>query len=266
MKKIFYPLLILLLVQAGFSSVSFAQFSVGAGYLNSQPSGLMNTYIQKASHGAFIEGLYQVPKTRISFGLNLSISSYGFNKRNDAYLFDNGYEGEVDVEISNSFTTSNLFVQYDLLPEGFIRPYVMVGVGLSKFWTDLEILDPREEFTSDCPKPVESTVLLKDRTTQFMMGGGLRFDLSYPIKSLSKDYLLFDIRLTYLGGGDVRYMNVNEPQIISNTTLKGENVNISFVSEAQPDIIHEYHAGKSYNSPLQLVNIQAGLTLKFSNR
>ncbi len=268
MKKNLSLILMTALVFLGTAQLSFAQFSAGVGYLNSQPSGLMDTYIQKAAHGAYIEGLFTLPNTRLSIGLNLSFSGYGFEKRNDRYLFDNGYEGEVDVEISNNFGHSNLFLQYDLAPEGFAQPYVLLGVGLSKFWTDLEILDPREEFTSDCPKPVESAVLLKDRTTHFMLGAGLRFDLSRPIKSLSKDYLLFDIRVSYLGGGDVSYMNVDEPQLSGPSTvnIKGENVVVDFVSEAQPDIIHEYHAGKSYGSPMQLVSIQAGFTVKFSNR
>jgi hypothetical protein len=245
-------------------SVSHAQFEVGMGYLHSTPRGPMSTNMNGAGHGFSLDIAYRIPRTNLSVGLQFAESRYGFEERKDTYRFANGYEGDVNVEIYNYFSNNNAYLKYDLLKEAFAQPYLFIGGGLSRIYTDLSIMDPREVFTSDCPKPLETTTLLKDRTSYLLLGGGMRFDLSYPIKSLERRKLLLDIRLNYLNGGEVRYMSLNKSN--SNpSALPAENILISFASAAQPEIIHEYHAGSSFQSRMQLITVNAGLVFVFGN-
>lgn len=244
-------------------SVSHAQFELGIGYLHSTPRGPMSTYMNGVGHGFSMDIAYRIPRTNLSVGLQFAESRYGFEEREDKYRFTNGYEGNVNVEIYNYFSNNNAYLKYDLLNDIFAQPYVFIGGGLSRIYTDLSIIDPREEFTSDCPKPLETSTLIKDRTSYLLLGGGLRFDLSYPIKSLEKRKLLLDIRMNYLNGGEVRYMSLNKPNV-NTSFLPAENVLINFASIAQPEVIHEYHAGSSFQTRMQLITLNASLIYVFN--
>lgn len=239
---------------------AWAQFGLGFGYLNSQPTGLMGQYI-RAAHGLALEGTGKIRNSPLSVGLNLSYSAYGFQSREGYYFFENGYQGVVDIEITNQFTLISPFLRLHLSENHFIQPYVQAGFGMARFWTSLEILDPREEFTSDCPKPLESDVLLSERTFQTNFAAGVQMDFSKIIKSLDQNVLRFDLRATYTRGGEVHYMSLDAPASSGNQTLtqNGENVSIPFASENQPDVVHQYHAGRSYRTALQTFGLQAGL-------
>jgi len=260
MKKIFSYYFVFFAAFFLFPSLAQAQFEIGIGYLNSNPSGAMGSYITRSSHGLSMDLAYRIPKTNLSVGIQFAGSEYGFERREETYRFANGYEGNVNVEVSNFFTNNSLYLKYDILDNVFAQPYLLFGGGFSSFSTELSITDPREEFTSDCPKPLETTTLISDRTGYLLLGGGLRFDLSYAFKSLERRNVLFDVRLTYLNGGEVRYMSLNEPNITP-TTVGRENVLFNFASTAQPDIIHEYHAGSSYRSSMQFVTLNAGIII-----
>lgn len=241
-------------------SISNAQFEFAIGYQNSSPSGAMSTFITQPSHGFSVDLAYRIPSTNLSFGTQISQSNYGHERREDTYRFDNGYEGTVNVDITNIHGNASLYLKYDLLKDVFAMPYLIAGGGISHFSTDLSIMDPREEFTSDCPKPLETSTLVSDQTGHLFLGGGMRFDFSYVFKSLERRNVLFDFRVTYLDGGEVRYMSMNAP---GGVVLPGssENVLFDFASAAQPDIIHEYHAGSSYRTKMQMLTINLGLTL-----
>ncbi|MCH6233779.1 hypothetical protein [Cognataquiflexum rubidum] len=262
-RLIFLISFLMLLVLA--PTISQAQFEVGFGYLNSTPRGPMSNYINRAGHGVSTDVAYRIPRTNLSIGVQFAASGYGYEKREERYRFNNGYEGNVNVEIYNIFSNNSAYLKYDILNNVFVQPYLFFGGGFSYISTDLSIIDPREEFTSDCPKPLESSTLVSDRTSYLLLGGGFRFDLSYPFKSLERRKLLFDIRLNHLNGGEVRYMSLDEPTI-SNTTVRGENVSFDFASAAQPDIIHEYHAGSSYRTRMQFITVNAGLFYVFGNK
>jgi hypothetical protein len=258
MKKIFTYYFAFFAAFFLFPSLVQAQFEAGIGYLNGTPSSTMRSYITRSSHGISVDLAYRIPKTNLSVGVQFAVSQYGYEKREETYRFDNGYEGNVNVEVTNFFTNNSMYLKYDILDNVFAQPYLLLGGGFSNFSTELSIIDPREEFTSDCPKPLEITTLIRDRTSYLLLGGGLRFDLSYPFKSLQRRKVLFDLRLTYLNGGEVRYMSLNEPNITP-TTVGRENILFNFASAAQPDVIHEYHAGSSYRTTMQFITVNAGI-------
>jgi hypothetical protein len=60
-------------------------------------------------------------------------------------------------------------------------------------------------------------------------------------------------------------MSLDEP-IVNNTPVRGENVSFDFASAAQPDIIHQYHAGSSYRTRMQFITFNAGLIYVFGNK
>lgn len=260
MKKIVIHYFVFFVALFLLPSLAQAQFELGFGYLNSTPSGAMGTYIPQSSHGISMDFAYRIPRTNLSVGVQFGGSEYGSERREDTYRFNNGYEGTVNVEVANLFTNNSMYLKYDILDNVFAQPYLLFGGGFSNFSTELSITDPREEFTSNCPKPLENNTLISDRTGYLLFGGGMRFDLSYAFKSLERRNVLFDIRLTYLNGAEVSYMSLNEPNA-SPTTVGRENVLFDFASAAQPDVIHEYHAGSSYRTKMQLVTINAGIII-----
>ncbi len=255
-------LLPFLLVFFGLVSQGFAQIGISAGYLNSRASGLMSTNINKATHGFFFEAFGYIKGSNLAVGVQFAHTRYGYQKNEDYYQFNNGYEGIIDVEVGNYFNNNNLFLQYDFLKKSFVRPYVLAGAGITKFYSDLNIDDPRESFTSDCPKPLEHDILLKDRTVNFMLGTGVKFNIG-ALFDYHNEFLL-DLKVNYLGGGQVRYMNLNAPSSRIVSPSKGENVAFDFVSQAQPDVVHQYHVGRSYASPMQMISVQVGLTFQFA--
>jgi hypothetical protein len=248
-----------------FPSISHAQFEFGVGYQYSNPRGNMGSILEKPAHGIFTDLAYRIPKTRLAVGMNLAFSQYGFQERQETYQFDNGYEGVVDVEVYNSFTNNSLYLRYNLLDAGLINPYLLAGAGFSRFSTNLTILDPREEFTSDCPKPLETSTLIQDRTSYLLFGGGVMMDFGYLIKSQPKDRYFLDLRLGYQNGGDVRFMTANEPNLVTGNSQE-ENVYFDFVSEAQPDVVHEYHAGSAYRSAMRFMSFNVGFYMRLGRR
>ena len=265
MKIYFASLSVLFSLLFSFSIATHAQVELGMGYLHSVPRGPMSTYMNGAGSGFSFDLAYRVPRTNLSVGFQFADSRYGFEEKEDRYRFANGYEGNVNVEIHNHFSNTNLYLKYDLLKNTFTQPYLFVGGGLGQMYTDLFLYDPREVLTSDCPKPLETTTLLKDRTSYLLLGGGFRIDLSYPIKSLERRKLLLDLRINYLNGGEVRYMSLNKTHPTS-SPVPTENVLVNFASAAQPDIIHEYHAGSTFQTRMQLITINAGLVYIFNKQ
>jgi len=248
-----------------FPQISQGQFEVGIGYQHSSPRSVMGNIMQRPGHGFSTDLSYRIPKTKLAVGLQLAFLQYGFQTREETYRFDNGYEGVVDVEVFNYFTNNGLYLRYDLLRAGLINPYLLAGAGTSLFSTELSILDPREEFTSDCPKPLESSTLVRDRTSNLFFGGGLMLDLGYIIKSQPTEKYFFDLRLGYQNGGNVRFMTANEPTFATGNS-RGENVYFDFASEAQPDVFHEYHAGSTFRSAMRFANINAGFFMRLGQR
>ncbi len=260
MKKLQYTFLFFCFVLC-LASSGFAQIGINVGYQNSKALGLMSTNINKAAHGGFFEAFAYLKKG-LSVGVQFAYSRYGYQENKDYYQFENGYEGIIDVEVGNYLVNNHLYLQYDFLSESFIRPYVTAGVGITKFYSDLNIDDPREEFTSDCPKPLEYDILLKDRTANFMLGTGLKFNIG-ALFDYDNECLL-DVKVNYLGGGQVRYMNLNAPDSNLVSPSKGENIGFGFASQAQPDVVHQYHIGRSYTSPMQMLTVQVGLIFQLT--
>lgn len=238
-----------------------AQFDFSMGYSHARPGGLMQRYID-GSHGLVLEGLYRLPNTRLSVGLQLNMSVYGSQERQDIYVFDSGAEQEVDVNVSNNFILSSAVLRYALTNSNTIIPYVTSRIGLATFWTDLTI----EERNSggghgDCPEPIESDVLLSDTNLQYSFGAGIQADISKVFDRLPQGRWYMDIQATYLRGGSVRYMSVDAP--VQNTTNRtrmpdSDPVTLPFVSNMEPDIVHQYHVGTSYRTELEMINFQIG--------
>ncbi|MCH6201793.1 hypothetical protein MMU07_19590 [Aquiflexum sp. LQ15W] len=112
-------------------TLSHAQFEFGLGYLNSAPRGAMSNFINQAGHGVSADVAYRIPSTNLSLGVQFASSTYGYEKREESYRFNNGYEGNVNVEIYNIFSNNSAYIKYDILKEAFAQPYLFFGGGYS---------------------------------------------------------------------------------------------------------------------------------------
>lgn len=248
------------------SMLTQAQFQAGIYYDFAKPDGLMGANINR-SHGFSLEGLYQIPKTRLSVGLNLGVSMYGYEEKRDNYMMDNGESFPVEVQIENCYAITNAVLRYDFLPETkLINPYVTFSAGLSYFWTDLIIEDPNARHSfDDCPSPIDSDVLLSDITYNTTFGLGTQIEMSRIFPNLRENALFLDLQASYMLGGEVTYMSLDAPEITTTaqTRNRGEDINVTYVNQDNPEIVHDYHVGDAFTTNLQMVRFRFGFIYKW---
>lgn len=258
-KNLFYVLLICGLL---LPNLNFAQVDFQMGYAFSSPQGAMATNIKRA-HGFTMQGLYRVPRSPFSVGLELGVSNYGHQNEKQQYYFDNDTYIDADVIINNNIYTSNLVTRVDFLEPSAINPYIQGKAGIGVFSTNLRIEDPRATHTDECPQPLETAVLASDVSFMTSVGLGTRVDLGYIFKGVQEQTFYADLSVNYTHGTQVRYMSVDAPEI-STRNLEGvEEVNLKFATQSQPDVIHEYHTGYSYKSPIDMLEIKFSLGYSF---
>lgn len=248
MKKSRFCFLILSIVCAIIQETN-AQVSLDFGYQNIAPQGDMRNHLNKNLHGGFLGMTVGIPKTKFSASFDYCITGYGSTFSQDKYVFEGGYERSVSIYVSNLMTRFQTSFNYDFLPENTISPYVSAGFGKIRFSTTLEVNDLSIETTDDCPKPLETKSLQNDSQLYLTSAMGLKVNLS-------KKRSFLDIKLSYLHGGKIGYMNVRE----ENATPTAESVNVKFASKNRPDFIHEYYAADAYQSPIRFFMAQIGFS------
>ncbi len=233
-----------------------AQFEMGLGYVYADPKNKMGFDIERA-HGIHLNLAYQIPETQFQLLGGVSIMQYGREKYDRDLVIDGETVTDLDMFVTNNIIGFDLTGRYFVLPNpARIEPYVQAQAGVSIFRTKLRIDDPREDYTSDCPKPLVEDVLAKDAT--FVGGGGIgiRFNLGKSERLKQLESLYVDLQANYVAGGQVSYMVVDEPGQSHTQNRNAEEVNLSFVSEAQPEVVHEYYTGSLYTSHLQMMNFR----------
>jgi hypothetical protein len=259
MKKLLLSLGILL----GCASAIMAQVEMSMGYMYGDARGIMGTKID-GIHGLNMDAYFNLKETNLAFGVELGICTYGSEESEQYYEFDNATSMLAPVSVVNNVFNTGLLVRYELFPDAALRPYAVGRAGMSRFSTNLSIEDPREIHTDKCPQPLETETLAADVSWTTGAGVGLRYDLGTIFKGLGRNSLFFDISANYSKGTIVDYMSVDPP---SGTFVTGENVesvNFLFANEAHPEIIHEYHTGYLYRTPLELMNYRFALSYKFN--
>jgi hypothetical protein len=235
-------------------STSFAQVSGtewGMSYIFSAPQGTMRQNMTQA-HGGHVDFFFTPAGKRYSFGMELSVNTYGRDKSEQTYTFDDGSTAPMDIIVSNNFYNMMLAGRY-FLSEGKIRPFVTGKLGYGLYATSLNVYDP-DDF--DHCEPVDTDVLKRDGTMVFGAGGGIRWEM-LPNKAPGRFFM--NLSANYTSGGKVDYMNVDAP----NHSHSGHtsDVYMKFLN-TQTQVVHEHHVGNVYTSLVELMDFRLGVTMK----
>lgn len=239
-------------------NLNYAQVEFQMGYSFASPQSAMATNIKRA-HGFTMQGLYRVPKSPFSVGLELGAANYGNQKEKQEYYFDNDTYINADIIINNNIYTSYLVTRVDFLAPSAINPYIQGKAGIGVFSTNLRIEDPRATHTDECPQPLETAVLASDISFMTSVGLGAKLDFGHFVEGIDKNTFFVDLSVNYTHGTEVRYMSVDAPDISTRNVEGVEEVNLKFATESQPDVIHEYHTGYSYKSPIDMMEFRISL-------
>ncbi len=244
-----------LILLLGVSLAASAQVEVGMGYMYSSPRGLMSRNIH-GIHALGVEGHYRLSKVPLTFGMEIGFGNYGWDQSDQLYEFPNATSMLAPVSVSNNIFNTSLVGRYEFTKETVLIPYASARAGISRFTTRLVIEDPRSAHTTECPLPLETEKLATDLSWTTGVGAGVRYDLGHLFKGLGRGYYFFDFSANYTRGTVVDYMSINQPASGDgfDPQTDVQSVNILFASEANPEIIHEYHSGYLYRTPLELID------------
>ena len=251
MKKSIFTFAVLILLSQ--FSVYSQNTAFQVNYIFGAPQSEMALNIRQ-SHAISGLLLHQLPKSPLAIGLEFGYAGYGSQTTNQPYQLSNGQELNAEVNVTNSITSTQLVTQVNLLPVGSkITPYIQGKIGMSVYSTKLTIEDPRANHTSECPVPLETDILARDIAFTGNLGLGARYNIL--------DNIYFDFNVGYTFGTNVDYMSVKTPRRGQSTNA--QDVNIAFASEAQPDVVTEYHVGNLYNSSVEFLEIRVGIGIYF---
>ncbi len=228
------------------------------GYVKTGGKGLMGQYFGTA-HGFSAEYFWFLGQSNVSIGLDGAFSVYGNETNQELYYFDNSEYGMVDVNVINGLSNFGINTRFHLKRTGIINPYIISRVGYSMFTSSLYIEDPRESHTSSCPVPLESEILLSSSAPVYSFGAGIQLDIGKYFTRRPSGVLL-DIRTQFITGAPVRYMSFQPPVTLLD---HAQDLYIGFASEIEPDLVHDYHVGYTYSSPIRLIETKFQLSFRF---
>jgi hypothetical protein len=237
------------------SLAASAQLEFGLGYMYSAPRGLMSYNIH-GIHTFGMEAHYRLPNAPVTVGMDLGFGNYGLSQSDQLYEFPNATSMLAPVTVSNNVFNTSLVGRYEFTQETVLIPYAVARAGISRYTTRLTIEDPRSAHTSECPLPLETSKLVADVSWTTGLGAGLRYDMGHLFKGLGKGYYFLDFSASYTRGTGIDYMSVNTPSSSTgfNPNTDVQEVNLQFASEANPEIVHEYHSGFLYHTRLELID------------
>jgi hypothetical protein len=212
-----------------------------------------------------------VKHTNFQFGLAFNVGLYGYHTEPIAFATDSNVVN-TDLNISNAFHNYSFYNKYTFnqFSEGRLIPFVDAKLGWSFFRTKLYIADPED--VSNC-EPLEKDIMQKDNNWAVYAGAGFDLKLSGLIRpEREKDFMqtYFTFSFGYNLGGKVSYMNVDHNETAnvqhhgSATSSKYEKVEYyaAFVN-TQTQVVHEHHIGYLFTSPIRMLEIKAGFSLRF---
>jgi hypothetical protein len=231
---------------------------LNAQYLYAKPLGPMGSIIDQG-HGFGTNFGFVTPDSKLAFGVDLGFAQYGRDKSRQEYTFEDGSVAPMDVIVSNTFINAVAYSRYYLSTAGLVQPYLTGKLGYSAFSTHLNIYDPDD---NDHCEPVDDDVLHRDGTFIASIGAGAKVDFATIFKRMQKGRFHFDASVSFIQGGEVRYMNADAPhtQHQHNSSPDADVVTAGFLN-TQTQIVHEHHVGYLYSSVLQMTDLRVGVTM-----
>ena len=252
--------MIILLVSA--STPSLAQkwgTEFGLSYVYANPTGGMGRIIDQG-HGVNFNFGMATPSQRFTYGIDFSYAQYARDKTKQEYTLDDGTTAPMEIIVSNAFVNVSGYARWYLTTQGMVRPYLVGKLGYSLFNTDLSVYDPDD---NDHCEPVEGDVLYNDGTMIGGVGAGAKVDARSLFKKLPAGMLYFETSINYLQGGSVRYMNSDADAHMHTGTPDADPVTTQFIN-THTQVVHEHHVGYVYTNPVQMFELQVGLSMRFS--
>jgi Outer membrane protein beta-barrel domain len=258
MKKILSVCILLFCIHS-----SYAQWKRewSMGYALSTPLGAMKQNINQG-HGLVMDFLMVTPSRKYSVGIDFNCSMYGYDQTRQQYMFPDGTTAQMDVAVTNTFTTLMAAGQYNIITGKSLTPFVGFKTGYAWYKTNLSIYDPDD--TDSC-EPVEAALLQKDGTWIYSIGAGVKYDLSAVFKNINKERMFVKLSANYTQGGTVNYMNTDAPDAhhVSTSSNRSSDLEANFIN-TQTQVVHKHHVGYVYTSFAQMMDYR--LTVVFRSR
>lgn len=257
--------------------LSSAQFEMKYSYVFNSPQNYMRSSLDNA-HGFSMEYYGSVKNSSYYTGVGFQVGVYGYHTEPIAFQTSDGSIINTNLNITNSFNSWSIYHKYRFSQfennGGRLVPFIEGRTGWSFFRTGLFIEDPND--VDNC-EPLEQDIMQKDNTWNVYAGAGFDLKISHlrnPEKHATcgcpKIYFSTSVGFHY--GGKVSYMNVDRDG--SNTSSQhnhGTEVSTDGEKEEfyttwvnnQTQVEHQHHTGYLYTSPLRLLEIKAGFTIRF---
>jgi hypothetical protein len=238
-------------------------FKVIGDYSLGLPQQQMAKNIQ-AIHSFHIDGLYSLPGhlKNLSVGLELGCGIYAYEKIDQTFYFDANTATVVPVNYSSTVLNANLQARYQFLDEKrhLIVPYINAKAGSYNFFSNISIEDPSDP---DGCHPLDKKKLINDNTLYWGAGIGFQINPSIFSKHKKNGPVLFDLSINTIRGGDLDYINTKHLKDEQDFTQEGgKPMLVKFINVSTQDI-HEHKVAQVYNSKLSILEIKAGIMLKF---
>jgi hypothetical protein len=232
----------------------------GLNYVYACPVGSMGLIIRNGQ-GATVNYGIVMPNRQFVFGVEIASVQYGIDRSRQQYTMSDGTTAPMDVSVTNYFQNVMTYSRWYPSASGHLRPYLLGKLGYTWFETDLNITDPN---AYDQCTPLQHDILHKSGTVVITLGAGLKYDLSSIFKTFRENKFFLETSVNFTQGGQVTYMNqeadTNHPH---SNTPDSDHVMANFVN-TQTQVVHQHHVGHLYRSPVEMVNVQAGFSMRIA--
>lgn len=250
--------------------LSQAQFAMNYSYVFNAPQNYMRSSLSNA-HGFAMEYYGNVKKTNYQIGLAYHMGIYGYHTEPIDFTASDGSIVKTNLNISNAFNFISIYHKYSFnkfATSGRLIPFIDAKTGWSFFRTKLYIADPED--VSNC-EPLEQDIMQRDNTWNLYGGAGFDYRLNGIFNPANDDCLMksyFFVSFGFQYGGKVSYMNVDKDDEVTaahNHTSDDPNKTEFYTTwvNTQTRIEHEHHTGYLFSSPIRMMQIKAGFSLRF---
>jgi hypothetical protein len=252
-----------------FTYAAFAQMASSLDYTLSLPQQAMAKNIQAVHQLSFNMG-YRLPNyfRRVTVGAEVGIGTYANLRMPTTFNFEGSPPTNTHVNYSSNTYKANVVVSMDLADSrSTLIPYVVLKGGVHSFFSGIRVEDPNDD---DGCHPLESKSIIKDITTAWTYGGGVRYQIfkNRYFSNYRKHYL--NIQVTNTRGGTIDYINtkkLTEHQHHTSTQITNNDesftpVEMKFIN-VKSNVIHNHMIAELYSTPLRLLDIRVGYYIAF---
>jgi hypothetical protein len=217
----------------------------------------------QAIHSLHLGALYQLPGKwkNLSVGLEFGGGIYAYKKIDQTFNFDANTSTVVPVIYNSDVINFNLQTRYQLLDEdkNMIVPYLTAKAGLYTFYSNITIEDPDDP---DGCHPLDKKNLIRDKSLYWSAGAGFLINPYIFSKSKKESPVMFDLSINTIRGGGLDYINTKDLKDEQDLQTGGKPLLAKFINVSTQDV-HQHKVAQVYTSPLRILEIKAGVVLKF---